>query len=248
MTTDRKCFVIMPFASQFREVYDRIFRPVCESLGVHCWRVDEIAAPGSITRDIVDGILDADIVIADLTGRNANVFYELGIAHSTGNKTIMVAQSKDDVPFDVSAYRVVFYEQSISGAAKFSDSLRAAISELLSSLNRTNNPVQDVFSARSIGPVKRRQPLAEIVELSSLNKSLRDLISGENLIYVEDLTKIDLELLRERYSLGASNLENLVRMMLKGRVSIDQKFLQDFIMKYRLKLNRRRLNDPINPG
>ena len=104
----------MPFADQYREVYQEVYKPVCERSGMDCWRVDELARPGSITRDIVEGILDADVVIADLTSRNPNVFYELGIAHSVGNKTIMTTQSIADVPFDIANYRVLIYEQTHS--------------------------------------------------------------------------------------------------------------------------------------
>src|SRR5688500_223780 len=100
-TAPKRCFVLMPFADKLREVYDNVYRAVCSELNIECWRVDEVSRPGSITRDIVEGILDADIIIADLTTRNANVFYELGIAHVVGNKTIMTAQSVDDVPFDI---------------------------------------------------------------------------------------------------------------------------------------------------
>lgn len=101
MSTDLECFTLMPFDEKYREIYDNVYKPVCAENGLSCWRVDEVSRPGSITRDIVEGIFDADIVIADLTTRNANVFYELGIAHCSGNKTIMTAQSMADVPFDI---------------------------------------------------------------------------------------------------------------------------------------------------
>ena len=57
----------MPFSEHYREVYQEVYKPVCDKNGLDCWRVDEISRPGSITRDIIEGILDADIVIADLT-------------------------------------------------------------------------------------------------------------------------------------------------------------------------------------
>ena len=82
----KNCFVLMPFEPKYREVYDEVYKPVCSANDLDCWRVDEISRPGSITRDIVEGIIDAEVVIADLTSQNPNVFYELGIAHSVGNK------------------------------------------------------------------------------------------------------------------------------------------------------------------
>lgn len=76
-TSQKKCFVLMPFKERLKEIYTEVYKPVCSENGIECWRVDEIARPGSITRDIVEGILDADIIIADLTTRNPNVFYGL---------------------------------------------------------------------------------------------------------------------------------------------------------------------------
>lgn len=153
----RRCFVLMPFSAKYQEVYKQVYHPVCEANGVECWRVDEIARPGLITKDIVEGIIEADIVLADLTSKNANVFYELGIAHCVGNKTIMTSQSKDDVPFDIASNRVIFYEQSISGSKDLTKKLDAAIKELLKSLDQTNNPVQEVLSSRLAIGVKRLQ-------------------------------------------------------------------------------------------
>jgi hypothetical protein len=147
----------MPFAAKYQEVYNQVYRPVCEANNVECWRVDEIARPGSITKDIVEGIIEADIVLADLTSKNANVFYELGIAHCVGNKTIMTSQSNEDVPFDIASYRVIFYEQSINGSKELTGKLDAAIKELLKSLDQTNNPVQEVLSSRLAIGVKRLQ-------------------------------------------------------------------------------------------
>ncbi len=141
MSDKKNCFVIMPFADEYKEVYEEVYKPVCEANEIECWRVDEISRPGSITRDIIEGIIDADIIIADLTSKNPNVFYELGIAHSVGNKTIMTAQSTDDIPFDIGNYRVIVYEQSISGSKKFYAQLQNAIQDLLKALDQTNNPM-----------------------------------------------------------------------------------------------------------
>ena len=78
---DGKCFVIMPFAQSFDEVYETI-REALESpdLNLHCRRADELEGGGHIMEDVLKQIGEAEIVIADLTGRNPNVFYELGIA------------------------------------------------------------------------------------------------------------------------------------------------------------------------
>ena len=79
----------------------------------------------------MDGIIDADIIIADLTSKNPNVFYELGIAHSIGNKTVMTCQKEEKLPFDIANYRVIFYEQSIQGVKELAISLDKSIKELI---------------------------------------------------------------------------------------------------------------------
>ncbi|MCX7111370.1 MAG: hypothetical protein NTX45_14830 [Proteobacteria bacterium] len=59
MAEIKKCFVLMPFDERFKEVYTDVYKVVCHDHGIECWRVDEISRPGSITKDIVEGILDA---------------------------------------------------------------------------------------------------------------------------------------------------------------------------------------------
>lgn len=85
---NRTCLVLMPFATEYEEIYKLVYKKACEELQIICYRIDEISRPGSITKDIVDGIIDADIIIADLTDNNPNVFYELGIANSIGKKPL----------------------------------------------------------------------------------------------------------------------------------------------------------------
>lgn len=230
--TRKKCFVLMPFAEHYREVYQEVYRPVCEKTGMECWRVDELARPGSITRDIVEGILDADVVIADLTSRNPNVFYELGIAHSVGNKTIMTAQALTDVPFDIANYRVLIYEQTIRGSKKFAGELERAIHELLAALDRTNNPLQEVLSNRSPIGVKKKSPLARYVDLAHLPGRMRQWLVDHNVVYAEDIAGIDLRLLAEAPGLGKVALGKLFAAILEHDLHPDIEALQEVIFRY----------------
>ena len=110
------CFVLMPFADEYREVYDHGIRPAAENAGFQCYRADDAVGPRNIVADIIEGLFTADAIIADLTGENANVFYELGIAHSIANKTIMICQrTQNGLPFDLTSYRTVFYDSTIDG-------------------------------------------------------------------------------------------------------------------------------------
>src|ERR1044072_4763865 len=180
---EKKCFVLMPFQDKLKEIYSEVYVPVCTSNNIHCWRVDEIARPGSITRDIIEGILDADIIIADLTTRNANVFYELGIAHATSNKTIMTAQTTNDVPFDIASYRLIFYNHTLNGCKELSRKLDLAIKELIAALDRTNNPFQEVLATRGGSRIKQKPPLIKLVNYPNLTKPLRDYLQERGIMY-----------------------------------------------------------------
>jgi len=77
-----KCFVIMPFASEFDEIYGKIGEAM-ERARFTCSRADDIRRGGYIPEDVFRRMAEAEIIIADLTGNNPNVLYELGIAHTT---------------------------------------------------------------------------------------------------------------------------------------------------------------------
>lgn len=126
-----KCFVIMPFASSFDEVYGTI-QEALEGPGLNfkCTRADELKGGGHIIEDILREIAEAEIVIADLTGRNPNVFYELGVVQMVKDveKVILLSQDAESIPFDVKAFRCIIYKQTIQGAKELREKLAAGIS------------------------------------------------------------------------------------------------------------------------
>jgi hypothetical protein len=161
-----QCYVLMPFAQQFRATYETAIKPAVSEAAdgfgamITCRRGDEIVGPGSITREIVSSIYTADVVIADLTGNNPNVFYELGIAHCMGNKTVMITQNIDDVPFDVSAYRLIRYNPSLDGLTALRLELAGAVSEILAGrVRQASNPVEDFVPIRYSNVVIRLEDL-----------------------------------------------------------------------------------------
>ena len=94
-------FVIMPFREPFNGYYQQLYRPTLEQLGYEVVREDDIFNPRPIMLNVQDSILAADMVLCELTDRNPNVLYELGLAHAIGKPAIMVARSEDDIPFDL---------------------------------------------------------------------------------------------------------------------------------------------------
>ena len=120
-------FVMMPFASELRPVYDDHIRAVAVRLSITTTRADDFFAANSIISDVWDAINYAQVLIADCTNRNPNVFYELGIAHTLGKPVILIAQSKDDIPFDVQHIRTILYDFTPRGMREFETSLEATL-------------------------------------------------------------------------------------------------------------------------
>lgn len=124
------CFVLMPFEEGMTAVYEHGIKPLVESLGLTCRRADEIYSAQGILGDVWEAIQTAEIVIADLTGKNPNVMYELGLSHAVWKKVILLSQNKDDVPFDLKAWRVLWYDFTFAGSARLKDELKRAIEAL----------------------------------------------------------------------------------------------------------------------
>lgn len=126
---DKLCFIIMPFTDKLNPIYESIIRPVIKDLKLKSLRADEIFTSKPIVDDIWESIKKAKFLIADLTDRNANVFYELGLAHALNKDVILLTQDIDDVPFDLRHYRIIVYRDSISGADKLKSTLKDFINE-----------------------------------------------------------------------------------------------------------------------
>jgi hypothetical protein len=100
--------VMMPFNSRFDEVYSAL-RETVESVGLKCRRADDIWENPAVMQDVVSLIDRSRVVICDCSNRNANVFYEIGIAHTLGREVILITQAETDIPFDLRHLRYVSY-------------------------------------------------------------------------------------------------------------------------------------------
>ena len=100
--------LMMPFDAAFDSVHQAI-RRACTAAGYRCLRVDDIWEESAVIQDIFNLIFNANVVIVDFTGKNANVMYETGIAHTLGKHVVPLSQSLDDVPFDMKNHRVLKY-------------------------------------------------------------------------------------------------------------------------------------------
>lgn len=128
---DRKLVsVMMPFQASFNGVYNAV-KAAASDLKLTCNRADDIWDHTSIIQDVVSLIDRAKVVICDCTGRNANVFYEAGIAHTLGRDVIFITQNAGDIPFDLAHIRYVAYLNNTEGLAALSMTLKARLGTLI---------------------------------------------------------------------------------------------------------------------
>jgi hypothetical protein len=123
-------FVLMPFESTLRPVFEDHITKVVTKLGMTIGRADDFFRTGSIINDIWSAIFNAQIVVADCTGRNPNVFYEIGMAHTVGRDTVLISQSLDDIPFDLRHLRTILYVFTPRGMESFEESLYRTLASL----------------------------------------------------------------------------------------------------------------------
>lgn len=126
-------FMLMPFHESFSPIYYDHVKPAVESLNLTINRGDDFFSKHSIMTDVWSAIYYAQLVIADCTGKNGNVFYELGIAHTIGKPVIMITQDKAGVPFDVADKRYIHYD--LAEMKAFEQQVKDAIRKVLSDLD-----------------------------------------------------------------------------------------------------------------
>lgn len=130
-------FMIMPFAASFSGIYQDIVKPLMKDLKLTITRGDEFNSTNGVVIEEVWAALNAcRFVIAEISGGNDNVFYELGIAHTLNKPAILITQSKtaEEIPFDVRHLRYIRYVDTADGGAKLAQDLRAAVTRLIGDL------------------------------------------------------------------------------------------------------------------
>jgi hypothetical protein len=119
----KTCFVLMPFKRKFRVIYGNYIKPILTRYDWISNMAEEIHEEREIISIVWEQVLRADLIIADLTARNPNVFYELGYAHALGKRTILLTQSMHDVPFDLRHRQSVEYSATRTGYKKLVHSI-----------------------------------------------------------------------------------------------------------------------------
>jgi hypothetical protein len=176
--SDKKiCFVISPIGedgSETRERSDQVLKHIitgpAEQLGYEVIRADKISEPGIITTQIIEHIVDADLVIADLTEKNPNVFYELALRHAIRKPLVQMIKKGEAIPFDVAATRIIQFDlHNLDSVAAAKEDILSQVKSLEAGKSEVHNPISvslDLKVLKESGSIEERS-LADVVEAIS---------------------------------------------------------------------------------
>jgi hypothetical protein len=184
--TQKKCFIICPIGdpdSEIRKTSDKVMKylimKAINPSEITVVRGDQIDKPGLITTQIIQYIIDADVVIADLSGTNPNVFYELGIRHTLRKPVVQIMAARDRIPFDVAGLRTIIYDltdiESVSSAI---EAIRSQIHAALDPNATVESPV--TVSAEMLKFSSSQDPNQKVIGemVGAVNEMRKELVQG----------------------------------------------------------------------
>lgn len=201
----------MPFSSTERhttegwtEIFEDVHKPAITGsrLGYECKR--SIIGTGSFIKDILLQLNQADVVLADLTDMNPNVFYELGVRHALRNRTILVSQTMDDIPSDLKQYGVIIYNTTPKSVTVYKKKISKILKDIRTNPDRADNPVSDYLHLKKI--------ITDPFEAKTIEKKLIALVSecSYNLSVIEQCLKTakpeNTSITSFRFTMGALEL------------------------------------------
>ncbi|MEQ5093923.1 hypothetical protein ABN241_06675 [Proteus terrae] len=157
---EKTCFVIMPISDHpdydnghFKRVYDHIISPACKNAGYKPVIATDSKASNLIMFNILKNIVECDMAICDLSTKNANVFYELGLRQAFNKKTILITDGNEREPFDITGFRYVKYSPSLR-----IDTVERNVNEITEMLKETEiadeNEINSIVNLLKIQPAK----------------------------------------------------------------------------------------------
>jgi hypothetical protein len=126
-----KAFVVMQFSGEYDDMYHDVVKEICKDYQVNALRADEVSGPGLIVGDVIREISESQLIIADITPANPNVYFEIGYALALKKPTVLLAKKGTPLPFDVAGFRVLFYEDTIGGKSRMEENLRRHLDAIL---------------------------------------------------------------------------------------------------------------------
>ncbi|MCW2257880.1 hypothetical protein M2263_003971 [Providencia alcalifaciens] len=236
---EKTCFIIMPIADHpdyekghFKRVYDYLIKPACEAAGYKAVRADDSKASHMIMFDILKKIVECDMAICDLTTKNANVFYELGLRQAFNKKTILITDGKEKAPFDISGFRYVEYSSSLRIDEVNNDIVKMA--DMLIETESASDDINSIVKLLEIKPAKLEPKELNNEEsmlfkmIMSLNKKIDTLSNNTN--EMDDLKYNNMKLSPIAYNLSLDKIYNSeVKDFNRHKYSISGKMLGELI-------------------
>lgn len=181
MNKNPKAFVLMPFDPEFSSIYEGLIKLALEDAGYDVARADSFLDQQNILRDIIRGIATAHLIVADLTTLNPNVLYELGLCHGLRIPTILLAQSMEEVLFDLRSYRIQLYSTRFDKVHRLKQALKEVAERHKLQEIMFGSPVTDFLpegyaSIRNVPEISAEQPAEKVPEEVEEKKGFLDFI------------------------------------------------------------------------
>ncbi|MGM0874479.1 MAG: hypothetical protein ACQEWV_06675 [Bacillota bacterium] len=147
MENKKTCFIITPIGSddslirrQADGVIDAVIEPILEKLGFEVTVAHRMSEGGSITRQVIQNIINSELVVANLTDLNPNVMYELAIRHAIRKPLVQICEKGTNLPFDINEQRTIFYTNDMKGAVELKDAFESMAIQALED-QKVDNPI-----------------------------------------------------------------------------------------------------------
>jgi hypothetical protein len=225
----KSCFVIAPIGSEESKTRQRsdlvlkhIIKPATEECGYKAVRADEISEPGIITTQVIQRLIDDDLVIADLTEKNPNVFYELAIRHAIRKPVVQIIKRDEKIPFDVTVQRTIHYDLDLDSAATCREELIKQIHAAEEEPEVVDSPVSTAIDLRvlreSENPVEK-----SIVEIVPMLEDIRSLVQDLN-VQSRD-SEVVSKLLRLIFVFNDTSIPGITKVMPPDRLAFYYDYL-----------------------
>ncbi len=209
-----KVFVITPFSEDFLALYEELKRNFDDSFKFT--NAGDLDNQQNILQDIIEGIYQANVIIADLTGLNANVFYELGLAHAMNKKVIIITQDIGELPFDIKSYRSNEYSLQFNKLSQLIDELSKLLFGAIDGSVKYGSPISDYipYFYNNQKTSTQINSLNNVIEQDSSIEKIVDEVEGERgfIDYISEIEENMVDISNE--------LENMTNEVNELEVSI----------------------------